>query len=413
MKKNIIVNREFDKKNCAIVVLPIILLMLPILYISFDEGYVSSRRGYLLSSLAFGILYAFDLLKTGKYKQEYVSDLILTQETLTVVYKLNKNDRYYDIPLNEIKKFYAHTNVAGSDTKTDVTITTCHNETIKFSESPTEGFSFCKYGFLLRLLKVSHCIPNFQYSVLCSGDDFAERDIEYFEKHKKRLPVICRIWAWFLTIPVTAKFFLSISFLGFIFFVFFFSYMNFPNIVSQTDKQYLEYIEQKDYDKALEIHDDDPELYAFIAGKLQSEKRYEEAYNAAKKGIGCLPNKSAYTKAKGYRFLDNEAISLSLYMYLGETAFKLERYDDAIESYTLLINNAKKTYSTSAYLYRGICYYNIGDKDSALKDFYKHLDVIDEYMESQRQSEYKDQYPMLGKKDIKTTKEWISAAEKL
>lgn len=225
---------------------------------------------------------------------------------------------------------------------------------------------------------------------------------------------------------------IAISMLGFLVSGVMAMWLSFPNLdkkfASEADKTYVSYIEQGnayysrymyddsivEFDKALTIHDDDPYLYALRAQSYKMKGKYEKAIAEAKKGIRVLDNKSVYYGIKGYYKFQpkspesrNKSIASYLYLYWAGSAMKLKRYDEAIEGYTGLIANVKYTYSTEAYFKRGLCYYYSGDIKSALEDFYRHKEVINQYFKDNTDN----LYAQYSDKDVKKIDKWIKHCE--
>ena len=91
---------------------------------------------------------------------EFVSELILTPKTLTLVYQYKKKKRNEIIPLEDIESVSADLTAnivrqgktAYLDCQTNVTINKKDGEPIFFNVNPSGGFSLCGYDFLLKLI---------------------------------------------------------------------------------------------------------------------------------------------------------------------------------------------------------------------------------------------------------------------
>lgn len=126
--------------------------------------------GYII---LFTIIVFFALWnKIKKDKDEYVSEIIISENELILVYKQGKNIRYKNIFLNEIKKFDVV--ITANDIKTNrcFIFFDCATDVLIDTEKENITFTSLKdapmgsnYAFMLRLLNNQKSIPNFSYKI--------------------------------------------------------------------------------------------------------------------------------------------------------------------------------------------------------------------------------------------------------
>ncbi len=200
-------------------------------------------------------------------------------------------------------------------------------------------------------------------------------------------------------------------------------YLTHPARLNPQEAQYIkhfdsgyEYFRADNYEKALaeynlaqRINNSDRELYIRKAWCYQDLKEYEKAIAEAQEALKHDAGNSLYKKAKGFRLNGNNEVSI--YTIIGESNYKLGNYKEASEAYTKVINQIIYKYS-DVYFQRGKCEYRLGNYQKALADFNKHKSIINQYLQDQRESEYKAKHPTYTDKDLVKLEKWIKACEK-
>ena len=81
--------------------------------------------------------------------------------------------------------------------------------------------------------------------------------------------------------------------------------------------------------------------------------------------------------------------------------------------YDYVITHIKYKY-TNAYFQRGYAKYYLSDFNSALQDFYKHKEIILQYIQDQEEEtpEFRHTNPTYDKNDLINIEKWISACKK-
>ena len=196
-----------------------------------------------------------------------------------------------------------------------------------------------------------------------------------------------------------------------------------PASLNPQEKQYIkhfdsgyEYFRARDYEKALSeynlaqgINNDDIELYERKALCYERLKEYDKAIAEAQEALKHDPGNSLYKKAKGFRLINNDEVSI--YTIIGESNYKLGNYQAASEAFTEVINQTTYQYS-DVYFKRGKCEYHLGNYQKALTDFNKHKGIINQYLQDQRESKYRAKHPTYTNKDLAKLEEWIKACKK-
>ena len=428
--KRIKVQSRLSKAAALLIVAIIVALGIFFVYLDFTSDFISSGTSSdIYGFVAMAIIFVPIILSQVVSKSEYVSELIIANGKLIIVYKSSNSKRERVINLDDITKFKAI--LSANDVRsgkssyvsctTDVTIQTKNDGEIEFIENSSASFSFCAYSFLLRLINLSKYIPNFSYTVV-GNSKFVREDIKYFAIHGRRIPFLKYEYMRFKSYPMWSKFLLVCCVVPFIISLGVLIYLTVPNYVSSEDKEYVSYIEQgyhyyqdnlydasiKEYDKALRMHDNDSTLYYYRALTYYYDKQYEKGYEEAKKGIECLNQKSIYRKAKNWKFVGNNDIGL--YTTMGNCAGHLKQYREAIEAYDYVVNHVKYTYS-DVYFKRGKCKYYLGLYNEALEDFYHHQQIIQQYFDDQKSAEYKDKYPRYSNNDLADIQAWIDSCK--
>lgn len=424
--KKILVQEKLTLANAIILSAVVVIIGVICVYFAFAEDAVSAHaRGECIFFIGILAVFIPMWISNAKSKEAYVSELILTDEDLILVYKTDKVTTNKTIKLSDISSVHAKLNANYVRTgksislfcQTDVLINTNSQGAVSFTEVPTASWSFCNYAFLLRLLGISARLPNFTYKVV-GNSECSKEDVRHFAKYGKRLPFIKRLLLESKIYPVWTRIILSICCIILCFSLGFLLYLNFPPILSSEDNIYKDYVESGyeyyrsnqydksllEYDKALNMHDDDPILYYYRALTYKYKLQYDKAVVEAQKGIENLNNVSTYHKTINFKFSDNNEIGL--YTVLGQCEYYLENYDKAIVAFNYIAENNRYKF-TDVYLWRGCCYARKGESRMALKDFYKHRQIILDYMEGQANSEYPALYPRYTSKDLKQINQWI------
>lgn len=155
-------------------------------------------------------------------------------------------------------------------------------------------------------------------------------------------------------------------------------------------KQAEELMEKNDYTTALEQYNK----------AIMEDESLQLAYRGA--GIASL-KLGEYEKAEDYflRALKEsdgivESTEIDISYYLAETEINLEKYDEALETYSNILELDSK--ETQAYLLRGSVYAKSGNIDKAKKDFNKsiqadkkNIEVYSKCYESLSQNGYKEE----------------------
>ncbi len=383
----------------------------------------------LISALIVFIPFLFrEVMKKG----QYVSDLIVTDSYLQLLYKeKGKITEIKTIESFDIKSFKVdvHINVVqlcrrrSANVTNYVTIKLKSGDTISFEASPSAlEFSMCAYKFILELLKVSHYLPNFKYKVHTEEKSF-EEDIKYFAQHGKRIPLSKRKGGKFLIVLYAFWILWVVSIFTCIGYFCFDEFMPKPKLNSNEAK-YMElydeaneyYTKYDDYDKALEdlseakmYVNNDYQLYLLEAYVYRYKHDYRDVLNSANKAIVLLNSnqKSVYNKAHRFNFPGMKKSGLtSAYTLKGKAHYKLGEYALAADAYTKVIENCSYKY-TDAYFWRGVSKYYAGDIQGALLDFLEHRTIIYKYFEEMSDVAY----PAYTQEDLDKVNKWIASCK--
>ncbi|MBR2069522.1 MAG: hypothetical protein IJ877_07160 [Candidatus Gastranaerophilales bacterium] len=403
-----------------------------VVYIIYFADFASSRSkndGIELLIIIFAALPI--LFKSTISKDIYVSDILLFDDYLELIYKKNNKEAFKrKIFKNEIKEYSLVSDISiqkyGSKSQVCVCITnnkiTLNNgECIFFNHNSFTKLFGCPYQFLLDMLKVSKEIPNFKYR-LKGDNEFAKKDVEHFIINGKRMSASAQFKYSMKKIPFVAKIVLGFCCLTTILSIGMIIYLSLPamplrqeekiymthyNIASDlyTKKKYNEAITE--LNKAKSYANDNPEVYLQLAYNYQKLKNYNDAIKEAKEGLKYVNNKNTpYRKFHNFKFTTKEDISL--YSIIAKSERKLENYQEAINAYTYIIDNSHYTYNDS-HFWRGWCYYNIGNLSNAHKDFLEHKSIILKYFKDQEETEYKDIYPRYTREDLEKVNSWLAS----
>lgn len=410
-----------------------VLIIIAFVFVSFilTNDSLFPRAGvYCFYIVVFLLVFIPLLLNNAQSSVPFVSEIIVTDSDLILVHKVDSLSKEQIIKLSDIKSIKATlkaNNVSSGRSvslfcETVVNIETKSDGIITFSEVPTASWSFCGYSFMLRLLSISYYLPNFTYKVI-GNSETAKADVQHFALYGKRLPFLKRMILDLKIYPLWIRLFIALNFLLFLVLLGFTLCMNFPVYLSSEDKIYMENVERgytyyqdgqyenslSEYNKALNIHDNDPVLYYYQALSYQRIGELENAVESAQKGIKNAKNKSVYHKAKKFIFANNDIIGL--YTVLGESEYYLQRYDKALEAFNYIAKKVVYKY-TDVYLWRGLCYMHLGDNNHALKDYYKHKEIILNYIDEQARSDYPMLHPTYTNDDLERINKLIKDIER-
>lgn len=175
------------------------------------------------------------LYNSLKDNKEYVSDIIIKDNNLFLVYKVkNKTIRKEKIFLDDIKKFEIYANLyqvpfgKSKILKAEITtrITKNNEEVVMFNNNSDVKILGCVYQYILDIQKISSVLPGFKIH-LKGRDEYAIANINYFLKFKKKLPLWYRIKHQFKLMQKYEKITLAVAFLIFIVFCILFTYFSF------------------------------------------------------------------------------------------------------------------------------------------------------------------------------------------
>jgi len=349
----------------------------------------------------------------------------VNDENLIIVYSRGKNKtRRKTIKITDIEGVKADMVATQGrrgkynylDCTTTVTIKLKDKKSVRFT-ADNDMFSLCAYSFMLRLLKISRYLPNFTYSVT-GGADIVKQDIDHFARYGKRMPRIKRMPKSSL---IVLSIYLGITVMG----VGFLLYWSWPwsIFISAQDKQYLSYMEKgrdfylddkydlalAEFDKALQIHNDDYYLYYYKASTYKYDDRCDIAVTEAENGLSLTGEDSVYLYISGGGNKKHRK-EIILYSIIGDCAYKLKQYEKAKNAYTVVAQYSDYKYSY-VYFDLGKSEYHMGEKDAALRHFNLHKTMIEEYMKEQENSEYKGS--AYDAKDLEKVNNWIQKTNEL
>lgn len=408
-----------------IVILAIVIFVAKFIIFDHTLSYRTKSNGWeLIFTLIFFVPFLFGSLTNN---QEYTSHILMSDDSLYLVYKIkNKITKTKIIALNEIEKFEIEADLntvyysRSSYLKAKITtkISLLNNEIITFKNNENEiEFFRCPYQYVLDILKVSSKLPNFSLK-LSGNQEFAKENINYFRRFGKKLPFCLAFKYQLKLMPKIAKITLFIGSIIMITSIGMLIYINAPALpLSKAEKQYYKIYEEalkdyknKNYTDAIQKYEEAQRIINTSSDSyLQKAYCYKKlnkctfAIKEAQEGLKYSNKKPIYYKAKNYKFISNDTISL--YSVIGECSLKIKDYQKAIQAYTYLANNVKYKY-TDLYFKRGRAYYNLRQFDLAKNDFIKHKEIIMNCMQNEYCSRYKE-------KHLKNIELWINACENL
>ena len=210
--KKILVQEKLTLAKAIIFIVCVLILGAFLAFVA-TKDYISARMRYEIFGFIAAAAVIIPMWWSNAKKGLYVSELILDNEALTIVYNLDNNVIKQEvINLKDIKsvhaKLIANRVQTGRTTslfcETEVQIDTTTNGLVSFTEEPTASLSFCGYSFMLRLLSFAKDLPNFTYEVEGNVESVKE-DVKYFAMYGRRLSYFKREWINFMQMPLLSR----------------------------------------------------------------------------------------------------------------------------------------------------------------------------------------------------------------
>ena len=422
-----------------------ILALIAILVISVCIGYfmfmtetdISSKTRSDIYALIGILLFAIVpfIFTSIKNKTEYVSDIIISADYIELIYKKKqKETKRTRILKEDIEVFEAIVNINKINSgKTSyvycnsiVTIKLKNKNQIQFLQDSSNKLWGSPYKFILDLIKNSIEIPNFKYQI--EGNyEFAKKDIENYSIYKKRLPFSEQLKYEYKSQPKIIKIIYLILIFILIGNLCFMGYLSMPaGKLTKEEQAYMKHYNQayelrtkknqyqeaiNALNKAEEYFSNTAETYLAKAYCYNKLKEYDKAIITAKEGLKYIDSKSIYRKYHNFKFTGKKDIEL--YSLLGRLYKKTKNYEEMKLCYDYVITHIKYKY-TNAYFQRGYAKYYLSDFNSALQDFYKHKEIILQYIQDQAEEtpEFKHTNPTYDEKDLINIEKWITACKK-
>lgn len=405
-------------------ILAIALLSVFFIFVFFDKTSSSHTKSRIIEFF-FAIALFLPVFFSSYFKKgPYISDLIIYDDSIALVYK-NGNKKLYTrkILKSNIKEF--NYRLCASNERngryswchclSEVKILLNDSKTFEFSVDSNGQLFGCAYQFALDVLKESKQIPNFKFRFR-GGNDYVKREIEYFVKHGKKKSFLVRL----KEAPVILK--LALCFFAACIGVLIYSFLPDSNL-SDNEKEFMnnynaavELRSENDPETALIVLDkaalyisDDSALYLERAYNLEKLERYSEALEAAKEGLKYASKRSVYYKYNNFKMVSSSH-DAALYTIIGRCAEKIKDYSSMLEAYDYILKHTKYTY-TDAYFGRAKAYYYLRRYNDARKDFLEHKKIIEKYFSDQAAELHKDLYPRYNQKDLDNVELWLNACE--
>lgn len=403
-------------------IISIVIIGIVVKFIFFDStlSYHTKSNGY---ELIFLLLFFVPLLFRSTGKQEYVSELVITNNELDIIYK-RKNTLVNTkrIPIDSIESFnvsvdlnnvrYSRTTILSTRIITEIQLK--NKDTITFDNTYETKFFGCPYQYILDIIKASALLPNFSLN-LTGNSEFDKENIQYFRRFGKTFPFMLAAKYRFKLMPKSAKTVVVFFAIIYLFIFCMFLYINVPSPLSKQEKQYfkiysaaMDLKRNKNYSLAIQklneaqsIINTSSDSYLQKAYCYKYLKQYNSCIAEAKEGLKYADKKSIYYKAKNFKFSGDDKIALNT--VLGDCGLKSKNYNDSIYAFTYVINNVKYIY-TDAYFKRGRAYYYLGQYNLALSDFIMHKSIIEQCLQSDC-SRYKA-------KNLNNINKWIAASQR-
>ena len=400
---------KVQRKASLAVVLLAVVFMLAIcgfaLYMLYKYSNNVSERHYaeLMAILgALPLILGF-MFREGFDKKEYVSDIVLTPQTIQLIYRVKgRKDRVHEIAIQDIKKVNitveAKIEKVGAtnyfDGYTETIIIPHNGEKIIFRQRPSlfmpNGFTY-----LFKMMDYREMLPDFTYNV---NGPAAERDyVDYYYQNGRRPAMPGEADKWRI---VGVMFFFFALIIGGIVWATWPVMSPFKRdypIAYAEDKienDYINtlgnanrYLHEKDYsaaskqiNKACKINPDD---YWCHVGKVNVylwTKDNAKAFEEAKKALQLIDEKKSEPETATDKYFGGRKFAKTIILEaLGRSSHYLNKFRESVQYYTDLITINDDKYAKD-YLWRGASYYRIGDKANALSDFLKHKDIINDYI---------------------------------
>ncbi len=400
----------------------IVIIGFIIKYVLFDYSLSYSARNNSYELIFLLLFFLPILFKSSASKHEYVSELLISNNTLEIIYKVkNKVSRKEEIALDNIKGFKifavlnniqsGRTKVLNAQITTKIRLT--NDKVIMFDNTNDTKLIGCPYQYILDILKVSSQIPNFSLK-LTGNSEFDLANVNYFKLFGKKLPFIHCIKYQLKATPKSIRITLCISLILFLSYLCFLVYIYLPMPLTKEEKQYyqlyneaMELKKSKNYVSAIQklnaaqsIIRTSSDSYLQKAYCYEYLKQYNFCMEESKEGLKYADKPTIYYKAKNYKFKANNKIAL--HTVLGDCGLKSKNYIDSIEAFSYVINNGNYTY-TDAFFKRGRAYYYTGQYQLALSDFTKHKDIIENCLQNN--------YKFYNKQDLKKIDRWINVTK--
>ncbi len=391
-------------------------------YVLFDYSLSYSTRNNAWELIFLLLFFVPIFFNSSTSKDEYVSDLLISNNTLEIIYKVkNKVVEKERIALDNIKGFKisavlnnmqsGRTKVLNAQITTKIRLN--NDEVIMFDNTGDTKLIGCPYQYILDILKVSSKIPNFSLK-LTGNSEFDLAYVNYFKLFGKKLPFIHCIKYQLKAIPKPIRITLCISLILFLFGLSMLGYMFLPAMpLTKEEKQYyqlyneaIELKKSKNYVSAIQklnaaqnIIETSSDSYLQKAYCYEYLKQYDSCLAEAKEGLKYVDKKPIYYKAKNYKFSDNDKFLLN--SVLGDCGLRSNNYNESLQAFSYVINNSQYMY-TDAYFKRGKAYYYLGQYNLALADFIKHKSIIEECL--------KNSCSVYKAKNLNNINKWINAS---
>ena len=265
---------------------------------------------------------------------------------------------------------------------------------------------------IYKIVCLTKYMKNFKYKFTGNGNDIKKKLTKNFLKIINNNYKIT--FGMYFAQSITTIL-IVIALLPFLFSIYFFV----PAFTTPEEKTYTSHIEQgytyfqngmynkalREYDKALNMDNQDHVLYYYRAIVYQKMRHYSKAIQEAENGIKYVNSKSTYFKVKNYKFMKDD---IGLYTILAECYMELGEYEKAIDACNYVSKHVKYKYS-DIYFKLGICNYHLNHKQKALEYFNKHRDIIQDYLYEQAATDYPAKYPTYTQNDLININQWIKS----
>ena len=161
-----------------------------------------------------------NIVKNVKVRQNNYSDslikMTITNEAIVFIFSKKSQKKPKNISFSKIKSLDVTADISNyrdvydqlptTHCVTNIKIETKSSKSIKLKIYSSDNFSFgCSYQLIVDLIDNSLILPNFKYKIIGNAYS-AINDINYYEQHKKHLPMIKRIFLFFNEISIIDKF---------------------------------------------------------------------------------------------------------------------------------------------------------------------------------------------------------------